>query len=148
MATQQLTSPLERRMVHDRRVHPASSWRVLRLYGRRRGFRRAGEGHQGFVDCPTPYVVGLVLWIIMGSALDALCTLVYVSNGGGEANPFMAFALTYGSATFVWLKMGITCLGTWVLSILQQFPLALVVLHILTLIYVGIMGLHAVLLFP
>jgi hypothetical protein len=148
MAIQRLTSPLERRVLHDRRVRPASGWRVLRLCGRRRGFRRAGEGHHGFVDCPTPYVVGLVLWITMGSALDALCTLVHVSNGGGEANPFMAFALTYGSATFVWLKMGITCLGTWVLSILQQFPLAVVVLHILTLVYVGIMGLHAVLLLP
>jgi hypothetical protein len=148
MAIQRLTSPLERRVLHDRRVRPASGWRVLRLCGRRRGFRRAGEGYHEFVDCPTPYVVGLVLWITMGSALDALCTLVHVSNGGGEANPFMAHALTYGSATFVWLKMGITCLGTWVHSILQQFPLAVVVLHILTLVYVGIMGLHAVLLLP
>jgi hypothetical protein len=82
----------------------------------------------------------------VGSALDALFTLLYIANGGGEANPVMAFVLTHGNTVFVWFKMGITCIGMWILSVLQQFPLTLVVLQILTLVYIGIMGLHAMLL--
>jgi hypothetical protein len=41
------------------------------------------------------------------------------------------------------LKMSVTCLGSWVLSVLQQFPLAYLVLHALTAIYLVIMGMHA-----
>lgn len=140
--------PVNCRRGSDRRVRPTSYWSVFRLRGRRKGFRRAGEGYHRFVDCPTPYVVSLVLWIIAGSAFDALFTLVHVSNGGGEANPVMAFAMAYGNALFVGLKMSITCAGAWALSVLQQFPLAMLVLQIVTLVYIGIMGLHAAILFP
>jgi len=140
------TSAVERRAVADRRAQPTSCWSALRSRGRRRGFRRASEGHNGYVDCPTPYVAALVLWVTLSSACDALLTLLHISNGGGEANPVMALALAYGSTTFVGLKMSMTCLGTWALSILQHVPLASIVLHILMLIYLGIMGMHAVIL--
>jgi hypothetical protein len=85
----------------------------------------------------------LVLWVTVCSAVDALLTLLYIANGGGEANPVMALAITYGHGTFIGLKMSATGLGSWALSVLQQFPLAYLVLHILTAIYLVIMGMHA-----
>lgn len=136
----------ERRVVADRRARPTSCWSALRLRGRRRGFRRAGEGRHGYVDCPTPYMALLVLWVTLSSACDAFLTLLYISNGGAEANPLMAWVLAYGSTMFVGLKMSMTCIGTWALGVLQHVPLASIVLHILMLIYLGIMGMHAVIL--
>ena len=115
----------------------------MRLRGRRQSFRRAGEGCQGFVDCPSSHVTMLVLWVTVCSAADALLTLLHIANGGGEANPVMALAINYGHSTFMSLKMSVTCLGSWVLSVLQQFPLAYLVLHVLTAIYLVIMGMHA-----
>ena len=127
----------------DRRHRPTPWWSAMRLRGRRRGFRRAGEGCQGFVDCPSPHVAMLVLWVTVCSAVDALLTLLHIANGGGEANPVMALAINYGHSTFIGLKMSVTCLGSWTLSVLQQFPLAYLVLHALTAVYLVIMGLHA-----
>jgi hypothetical protein len=88
----------------------------------------------------------LVLWVTLSSACDAFLTLLYISNGGAEANPLMAWVLAYGSTMFVGLKMSMTCIGTWALGVLQHVPLASIVLHILMLIYLGIMGMHAVIL--
>jgi hypothetical protein len=147
MHTHDTAGLVKQRTRPDRRVRPTSCWSTLRLRGRRKGFRRAGEGRYGYVDCPAPSVIALVLWVTVCSALDALLTLLYMANGGGEANPLMALALNYGDATFVSLKMSVTCVGTWLLSVLQQFPLAYIVLYGVTLMYLGIMGIHAMLLF-
>ena len=65
----------------------------MRLDGRRQGFRRDGEGYGEFADCPMPVVIVLVLGITVFSALDALFTLLFIANGGGEANPVMARAM-------------------------------------------------------
>jgi uncharacterized protein DUF5658 len=138
-----MTDMQPQRQPGDRRQRPTPWWSAMRLHGRRRGFRRAGEGCQGFIDCPSSYVAMLVLWVTVCSAVDALLTLLYIANGGGEANPVMALAITYGHGTFVGLKMSVTGLGSWTLSVLQQFPLAYLVLHILTAIYLVIMGMHA-----
>ena len=147
MQVHTMTQTRDRRLSADRRANSTSFWSIWRLRGRRRGFRRASDAHCGIVDCPAPWIVALVLWVTVCSALDALFTLIYISNGGAEANPVMALALTYGTSTFVNLKMGITCLGVWMLSAFQYVPLASLVLQSLTLIYLGIMGLHAILLF-
>lgn len=119
----------------------------MRLSGRRRGFRRAGEGHCGMADCPLPSVIVLVLGITVFSALDALFTLLYIAHGGSEANPVMALALEYGSDVFVSLKMAVTCLGVWLLSVFQFVPLAYLVLQGLALMYMLVMGIHAAVLF-
>lgn len=138
----------DRRHATDRRTNSTSTsfWSICRLRGRRRSFRRHDDARCGTIDCPAPWVIVLVLWVTVCSALDALFTLIYISNGGGEANPVMSLALTYGTSTFVNLKMGITCFGVWTLSVFQYVPLAGLVLLCLTLIYLGIMGLHAILL--
>lgn len=133
---------LQRRNRNDRRIQPTSFWSIFRLNGKRRSFRRASEACNQFVDCPSFPVIALAVWVTFASALDALLTLIYISNGGGEANPFMNMMLAHGNRTFVVVKMCLTCTGAWALSVLQQFPLANRILHGLALMYVALLGLH------
>jgi hypothetical protein len=63
---------LDRRRLADRRRHPTTLWRALCPPGRRTGFRRAGEGHQAYVDGLARPTVALALCVVVGSILDAL----------------------------------------------------------------------------
>ncbi len=50
-----IESQFDRRQLSDRRQRPTSLWGTLRWQGRRRkGFRRAGEGINAYVDCVAP----------------------------------------------------------------------------------------------
>lgn len=142
MAQSAQTILLQRRRGSDRRSRPTSFWDILRFNGRRRSFRRSSEAAHQFVDCPSASVITLALWVTFASALDALLTLIYISNGGGEANPFMDMMLAHGNHTFVVVKMCLTCTGAWALSAMQLFPLANRLLHGLALMYVSLLGLH------
>lgn len=108
---------------------------------------RFGFGHMIHINLSSLRIVCLVLFIMICSALDALFTLIFISNGGGEANPFAALLMSYGDVTFVSVKMAITGAGTWVLAALRQFVSAYLALHGLMLLYLGLMGLHAILWF-
>ena len=83
-------------------------WRALRWQGRRTGFRRAGEGHQAYVDGLARQTMVLALFVVMGSLLDALLTLRYLQDGGGEANPLMRLALAHSQTLFLAVKIGLT----------------------------------------
>ena len=76
---------LDRRRLPDRRARPMTLWSVLRWKGRRTSFRRVSEGHQAYVDGLTRPTVVLALCVVVGSLLDALLTLRYLQDGGGEA---------------------------------------------------------------
>jgi hypothetical protein len=54
---------LDRRRHADRRRHPTTLWSTLRWQGRRTSFRRAGEGHQAYVDSLARQTVVLALKI-------------------------------------------------------------------------------------
>jgi hypothetical protein len=97
------------------------------------------------VDCLAPRVIALVMWVLVGSALDAYLTLVHVQHGGQEANPLMACMLAYGDALFVAIKMALTGTGVWFLAAHQQFPLALRALHGFAGLYVALLTYHLVL---
>ncbi len=142
MAQSAETFFLQRRRGDDRRSRPTSFWSVLRFNGKRRTFRRSSEASNQFIDCPSSSIITLALWVTFASALDALLTLIYISNGGGEANPFMNMMLAHGSRTFVVVKMCLTCTGAWALSALQMFPLASRLLHGLALMYGALIGFH------
>jgi hypothetical protein len=137
----------ERRLQQpDRRAHPTTFWRALRVRGRRKGFRRVGEASHAYVDCPPQRTVVLLFFVIGASALDALCTLLFIQHGGHEANPFMALLLSHGEAPFVGVKMALTGLGAWLLAAHQCFPLASRGLHALAGGYLGLLLIHAVIL--
>ena len=76
IATQQYRGP-------DRRQHPTR----LRLHGRRRTFRRDGEGVNQVVDQATGWVLTMVISSSWHPAFDALCTAVHIQRGrhGGES---------------------------------------------------------------
>ena len=104
-----------------------------------------GFGHMIGMQFISSRVIWLVLSIMISSALDALFTLIFVANGGGEANPYAALLMTYGDTNFVGVKMAMTGAGTWVLAAFQQVAPAYLALHVLTILYLGLLGLHAVL---
>ena len=138
-------SAYNRRRLVDRRAHSTTLWSALHWHGRRTGYRRREEGRHAYVDCPSPYVVLLVVTVLIGSLLDAYFTLCYIAQGGSEANPLMDLALSWGPGAFTGIKMGLTGLGVWFLAAHQQFPLAYTALHGIALIYLLLGGYYAVL---
>jgi hypothetical protein len=76
-----------------------------------------------------------VLFVVICSAIDALFTLLYLQQGGSEANPVMALALNKGVTMFVSLKMGLTGLGTSLLAIHENSWLGRKSLQALALTY-------------
>src|SRR5262245_26942198 len=135
----------ERRSLVDRRTRPTTLMSALRWKGRRKGFRRVGEGRYAYVDCLALRIVGLTVLVCVSSFLDALLTLLHLEDGGCEANPLMYMALAHGTTLFVVLKLSITCVAAWFLAVHQQFPLAYRGLHGLALGYGMLLAYHLVL---
>lgn len=135
----------DRRQLPDRRQAPTTLWQAMRWRGRRSGFRRAGEGLNAYVDHVAPRAAGLVLMVLIASALDAWLTLVHLQQGGQEANLFMALVLRYGDAPFVAAKMALTSVSVWLLAAHQQFALAWKGLHAMAVVYLLLMGYHVLL---
>lgn len=135
----------ERRRQPDRRTPPAFFWHALHWRGRRRDFRRTGEGRNAYVDCPAPRVVVLVCAVVVASTLDAFFTLLHVEQGGQEGNPLMALALAHSPMTFIGLKISLTNVSAWLLAVHQQFMLAYTGLHAVTVLYLMLLGYHGML---
>jgi hypothetical protein len=136
---------LNRRQLFDRRLQPTSLGSALRLYGRRQGFRRAGEGVNTYTDYLAPRISGLAVWVLISSILDAYLTILHVQRGGREANPLMDLVLTYGYTPFIAVKMVATGFGAWLLAVHQQFVLAWKALHGLAGVYVLLLLYHLML---
>src|SRR5262245_30762316 len=136
----------ERRRQVDRRVRPTTFWSALRFRGRRKEFRRAGEASHAYTDCASRRAVVLLFFVLGASALDALCTLLFLQRGGQEANPFMALVLSFGQTPFVGLKMALTGIGAWLLVVHYYFPMAYRGLLVLAGGYMGILLMHAIIL--
>jgi hypothetical protein len=92
---------LERRRLADRRTRPTTFVSAIRWKGRRKGFRRAGEGRHAYIDCLARHIGELAVLVCVCSILDALLTLLHLEDGGHEANPLMHVALAYGTTLFV-----------------------------------------------
>jgi Domain of unknown function (DUF5658) len=136
----------DRRERPDRRARPTTFWSILRFGGRRKGFRRAGEGYKAYVDCPSQRVVALLFIVLGASVLDALCTLLFLQSGGDEANPLMALVLSHGEMPFVGIKMALTGIGAWFLAVHQYFPAASKGLYMLAVGYMGLLFIHVAIL--
>jgi hypothetical protein len=96
------------------------------------------------VDQPSRRIVFLVLFIMLSSILDAFLTLRYLSRGGGEANPAMAFLLQQSPSLFLCVKMLLTGIGAWLLAAHEYFPLAFRGLHAMAILYGVLMVYHAI----
>jgi len=111
----------ERRHCPDRRRAPTPFLGLLNPRGRRRGFRRAGEGENEYVDRLAPKTVAVAVVVVLLSCLDALFTLLHLQSGGSEANPLMEAALMQSVNVFLLSKAVLTVLGVVVLAAHQNF---------------------------
>lgn len=114
----------ERRRLPDRRARPTPLRSTLRWGGQRRGFRRAGEGVNRYVDRPSTLAAAFLGSLLLLSFLDAWFTLLHLGYGGHEANPLMAFALGIGVHAFVASKVVLTGAGAMVLVAHERFAMA------------------------
>jgi hypothetical protein len=112
------------------------------LRGRRRGPRREGDESQVYVDRYSSREWLLVLLLVGLSCLDMVLTLIYLDQGGEEANPLMAWALEHGEHVFMTIKIGITVLGALVLLLHVRFRLVRVCLTGIVVAYTGLVLFH------
>jgi hypothetical protein len=112
--------PSEQRGLDNRRQF---SWRTV-LFGffrsRRHNFRRGDEADVLFLDWHHPWLFFLAVGTMMLSTLDAFLTLQLINLGMVEVNPVMAHAMGVGTASFAWMKMGLTGFGILTLVFLAK----------------------------
>jgi uncharacterized protein DUF5658 len=132
----------DRRISLDRRRRPTTLVGALTSRGRRRGFRRTGEGKNTYVDCPRGQVALWALAVILLSATDAFLTLLHVRAGGRELTPTMHLALLQGENMFVGTKMAVTAGGVLLLALHQNFAIARLGFRLVIAIYAALMAYH------
>lgn len=129
----------------DRRARPTSVISRFTLVGRRIRGRRRGEKQNTYVDRYTRREWTLALGILVLSLLDLVLTLQYLDLGGEEANPIMRWALDSGRETFAVAKIALTLAGAVFLLLHARFRGVRAALEVLFLLYVVLIGYHAVL---
>lgn len=94
----------ERRNHSDRRGRPTPMWsRYALLGGRRRTVRRSQERDGAYVDVHGPRILLVVMLIVALNLLDAWFTLLFLSHGGRELNPFVQRVLDLGGQPWPFL---------------------------------------------
>jgi hypothetical protein len=132
----------DNRVVQDRRLHPTSFISALKSGGRRKGFRRKGEGQNRYVDCPSLRTIVLTLMIVALSTLDAIFTFFHLENGASELNPLMGQIIQTGFQSFVIIKsLGVGLIG-WSLAIHQNFKISFYGMHVSAAIYMVLLAYH------
>lgn len=136
------TEPDRREARADRRVYRTPLLSRYWLRGSRRGPRRSTDpSSRIYVDNYTGHEWGMAAVLVALSVCDLVLTLVYLSLGGEEGNPFMARMLDHGEGTFISVKCLISVLGALFLLTHIRFPVVrksltgLVVLYMLLIVY-------------
>jgi len=98
----------EQRSGQDRR-HQNSLFKKLFSRKLRESTRRA-EDRNGIIvfDRYKPSLVISIIIVLILSLLDALLTLILLSQGAKELNPVMQFYINYGAREFIYAKYGLT----------------------------------------
>jgi hypothetical protein len=133
---------LNQREIQDRRSHPTSFISSLKFGGRRKGFRREGEGQNRYVDCPSIRTIVLIFIILALSILDAIFTFVHLENGASELNPLMRQIMQSSFQSVVIIKslgVGLIC---WLLAIHQNLKISFYGMHVLATIYLFLSVYH------
>ena len=115
---------VERRTSLDRRHAPT---RLLgRLFGPRRRLsgRREGEDHDIHVDVFGWRDLLLAVSLFGLNVADAFLTLVFLQEGGAEANPLMDKVVQLGENAFLFEKLFVGGIWIFVLTIFNKFRVA------------------------
>ena len=110
---------IERRSGYDRRELSIRTFMQGGLTPRRRGGRRAGEGH-ALVDWHEPHLLFMSLMILLLSVTDAFLTLTLMTHGATEANPVLAYVLSSHPELFALVKLTLTGVSILVLVALAR----------------------------
>jgi hypothetical protein len=111
--------------------------------GRRRYLpRRSEDGGVGYVDRIDPRLAVLLAAVFLFHVLDAVFTLIHLSRGANELNPFMAMLLKRNDALFLSVKLGMAGLGLLFLGIHQHFPYVRRSIRVLFVIFGLLLGYH------
>jgi hypothetical protein len=108
--------------VERRHVTIASYWHGA-LNPRRRVGRRSTDRVYPVIDWHSPRVLAVVLLILGLSMLDAVLTLMLLSQGATEMNPVMALFLPHNIGWFVATKLALTSVGAAVLVACSRMQL-------------------------
>jgi hypothetical protein len=138
------TGFVERRSGSDRRSRTLSAyWRGARS-PRRIGGRRTTDTYYPIVDWYSPRIFAAVFAILALCVCDGVLTVILMSHGAVEANPFMALFVPHSLGWFAAVKLGLTSIGALVLvacsrmklfrTIPGEIVLGLIVLGYVTLI--------------
>ncbi len=135
---------LNQRLIQDRRSRPTGFASIFRFCGRRKGFRREGEGRNRYVDRLSLRTVVLTFIIVALSTLDAVFTIMHLKNGAFELNPLMELAIQSGFQNmFIIKSLGVGLMGCF-LAVHQNFKISFYGLHISAAIYVNLSAYHLV----
>jgi len=112
---------LERRSGQDRREHQLSMFKRLFFTGIRQEIRRA-EDRKSIViyDRYKPSLFIDIITILGLSLLDALLTLILISQGAKELNPVMRYFLSHGPQVFISVKYGLTVLSVLIIMFIKE----------------------------
>jgi len=115
--------PHERRSGLERRHYSiAAYWRGA-LNPRRRAGRREVDRVYTIIDWHSPRVLALVLLILGLSTLDGVLTLMLMSQGANEVNPFMAMFVPHNLGWFAAIKLTLTSFGAAILVVCARMKL-------------------------
>lgn len=110
----------ERRRGPDRRTRVARALIYGSFNPRRLGPRRTGERSVAAIDWYHPWWLAIATLILALCASDAVLTVVLISRGAYELNPFLAPLIGGSGVLFVVVKVGLTGLGVVLLTLLAR----------------------------
>jgi hypothetical protein len=115
---------VERRSDGDRRNFDMQTLLGGGQHVRRRQGRRATDHGLPIVDWHDPHLLAVSITILLLCCADAWLTLMLLSRGATEANPFMASLIEHDVAVFTGVKTLLTGLGVAMLVVLAPVRVA------------------------
>lgn len=111
----------ERRSGQDRRERGIPVFKRLYFKGMRSSVRR-DEDRQRVValDHYHPSLFVGIMAVLCLSLLDALLTLILISQGARELNPVMQYYLSHGPQVFLLVKYGLTAFSVLIIVLLKE----------------------------
>jgi hypothetical protein len=113
----------ERRSGAERRHHSLRAYWHGAKAPRRRAGRRATDSYYPIIDWHSPRVFAWVMAILMLCVSDGVLTVLLISNGAVEVNPFMAMFVPHQLGWFAAVKLSLTSFGTLVLVACSRMKL-------------------------
>jgi hypothetical protein len=115
-------SGFERRSSQDRRQRTLTLWQWLHYKGKRETGRRSADRKRIVAfDRYRPSLMVAAMVVLGLSLLDALFTLVLLSQGAREINPVMRYFIDHhGPRVFIIVKYGLTALSVLIVILCNE----------------------------